>query len=127
MSANFQKKDIEFSIDGEAPDILIDPARLKQAIINLTDNACKHVPEGDVYKRQAYDCGSFNKEWTAIDCKSPEGKEAMIDVYKRQEWGSCPASSGSTARAFCTNCSFCTGYARRTFRAERFGCQQGLP
>lgn len=50
LSANFQKKDIEFSIDGEAPDILIDPARLKQAIINLTDNACKHVPEGGSVK-----------------------------------------------------------------------------
>lgn len=50
LSANFQKKDIEFSIDGEAPDILIDPDRLKQALINLTDNACKHVPEGGSIK-----------------------------------------------------------------------------
>lgn len=50
LSANFQKKDITFSIDGEAPDILIDPDRLKQALINLTDNACKHVPEGGEVK-----------------------------------------------------------------------------
>lgn len=46
LSANFKKKDIDFSITGEAPDIMIDPDRLKQALINLTDNACKHVPEG---------------------------------------------------------------------------------
>lgn len=50
LSANFQKKNISFSIDGEAPDILIDPNRLKQALINLTDNACKHVPEGGEVK-----------------------------------------------------------------------------
>ena len=31
----------------------------------------------------AYDCGSFNKEWTAIDCKSPEGKEAMMRLLEK--------------------------------------------
>lgn len=46
LNANFQKKDITFSVEGEAPDILIDPDRLKQALINLTDNAYKHAPEG---------------------------------------------------------------------------------
>ena len=33
----------------------------------------------------AYDCGSFNKEWTAIDCKSPEGKEAMIRLLEKAD------------------------------------------
>ena len=28
----------------------------------------------------AYDCGSFNKEWTAINCKSPEGLEVMYNL-----------------------------------------------
>lgn len=45
LDANLQKKDIALLVDGEAPDILIDPDRLKQALINLVDNACKHVPE----------------------------------------------------------------------------------
>ncbi len=50
LNANFQKKEIEFTITGEAPDILIDPDRLKQALINLIDNACKHVSEGGKIK-----------------------------------------------------------------------------
>lgn len=50
LNANLQKKNIHLSIDGEAPDILIDPDRLKQALINLTDNACKHVSEGGSIK-----------------------------------------------------------------------------
>lgn len=33
----------------------------------------------------AYDCGSFNKEWTAIDCKSPEGKEAMMRLLEKAD------------------------------------------
>ncbi len=30
----------------------------------------------------AYDCGSFNKEWTAINCKSPEGLEVMYHLLE---------------------------------------------
>lgn len=33
----------------------------------------------------AYDCGSFNKEWTAIDCKNPEGKQAMLDLLSKAD------------------------------------------
>lgn len=33
----------------------------------------------------AYDCGSFNKEWTAIDCKNPEGKEVMLNLLSKAD------------------------------------------
>ena len=33
----------------------------------------------------AYDCGSFNKEWTAIDCKNPEGHEAMMALLAKAD------------------------------------------
>lgn len=33
----------------------------------------------------AYDCGSFNKEWTAIDAKNPEGKQAMLDLLAKAD------------------------------------------
>lgn len=33
----------------------------------------------------AYDCGSFNKEWTAIDCKNPEGKAVMLDLISKAD------------------------------------------
>lgn len=46
MEATLQKKHIELAINGEAPDIRIEPNRLKQVLINLIDNAYKHLPEG---------------------------------------------------------------------------------
>ena len=33
----------------------------------------------------AYDCGSFNKEWTAIDCKNPEGNEVMMNLLSKAD------------------------------------------
>ncbi len=33
----------------------------------------------------AYDCGSFNKEWTAINCKNPEGKKVMLDLLSKAD------------------------------------------
>ena len=30
----------------------------------------------------AYDCGSFNKEWTAINAKNPEGLEVMYKLLE---------------------------------------------
>lgn len=33
----------------------------------------------------AYDCGSFNKEWTAINCKNPEGKEVMLNLLSKAD------------------------------------------
>lgn len=41
-----QDKDVELSISGVAPDILGNADRLKQALINLVDNAIRHVDEG---------------------------------------------------------------------------------
>lgn len=41
-----QDKQVELSISGVAPDILGDADKLKQALINLVDNAIRHVDEG---------------------------------------------------------------------------------
>lgn len=41
-----QDKAVTLSIEGEAPDILGTPDRIKQALINLIDNAIRHVDEG---------------------------------------------------------------------------------
>lgn len=41
-----QDKNVELSISGAAPDILGDANRLKQALINLVDNAIHHVDKG---------------------------------------------------------------------------------
>lgn len=41
-----QDKNVELSIDGVAPDILGDTDRLKQALINLVDNAIRHADKG---------------------------------------------------------------------------------
>lgn len=41
-----QDKNITLSVEGAAPDILGNTDRLKQAIINLVDNAIRHVEEG---------------------------------------------------------------------------------
>lgn len=41
-----QDKNVELSIEGAAPDILANDDRLKQALINLVDNAIRHVEEG---------------------------------------------------------------------------------
>lgn len=41
-----QDKNVTLSVEGAAPDILGNNDRLKQAIINLVDNAIRHVEEG---------------------------------------------------------------------------------
>lgn len=41
-----QDKNVELSIEGAAPDILANDDRLKQALINLVDNAIRHVEPG---------------------------------------------------------------------------------
>ena len=41
-----QDKNVSLSIEGAAPDILANEDRLKQALINLVDNAIRHVEEG---------------------------------------------------------------------------------
>ena len=41
-----QDKNVTLSVEGAAPDILGNTDRLKQAIINLVDNAIRHVEEG---------------------------------------------------------------------------------
>ena len=41
-----QDKNVTLSVEGAAPDILGNTDRLKQAIINLVDNAIRHVDEG---------------------------------------------------------------------------------
>ncbi len=41
-----QDKHVELSVEGAAPDILGNNDRLKQALINLVDNAIRHVDEG---------------------------------------------------------------------------------
>lgn len=41
-----QDKDVTLSVEGEAPDILGTADRLKQALINLVDNAIRHVEVG---------------------------------------------------------------------------------
>ncbi len=41
-----QDKNVTLALEGAAPDILANTDRLKQAIINLVDNAIRHVDEG---------------------------------------------------------------------------------
>lgn len=41
-----QDKDVTLAVEGAAPDILGNADRLKQALINLVDNAIRHVEEG---------------------------------------------------------------------------------
>ncbi len=41
-----QDKDVTLTVEGAAPDILGNADRLKQALINLVDNAIRHVDEG---------------------------------------------------------------------------------
>lgn len=41
-----QDKDVTITVEGAAPDILGNADRLKQALINLVDNAIRHVEEG---------------------------------------------------------------------------------
>lgn len=41
-----QDKKVELSVEGAAPDVLGNEDRLKQALINLVDNAIRHVSEG---------------------------------------------------------------------------------
>lgn len=40
-----QEKNVTLSVEGEAPDVLGVPDRIKQALINLVDNAIRHVNE----------------------------------------------------------------------------------
>lgn len=46
----------------------------------------------------AYDCGSFNKEWTAIDCKNPEGKEVMMNLLSKADIFVTSLRSGALSR-----------------------------
>ena len=46
----------------------------------------------------AYDCGSFNKEWTAIDCKNPEGKEVMLNLISKADIFLTSLRSGALGR-----------------------------
>lgn len=41
-----QEKHVELTVEGESPDILSNENRLKQALINLVDNAIRHVDDG---------------------------------------------------------------------------------
>lgn len=45
-----QEKQVSLYVEGEAPDILGNTDRLKQALINLIDNAIRHVDEGGEVK-----------------------------------------------------------------------------
>ena len=45
-----QEKKVHLFVEGEAPDILGNTDRLKQALINLIDNAIRHVDEGGEVK-----------------------------------------------------------------------------
>ena len=45
-----QEKEVNLHVEGEAPDILGNTDRLKQALINLIDNAIRHVEKGGEVK-----------------------------------------------------------------------------
>lgn len=45
-----QERNITLCVEGEAPDVLVNADRLKQALINLIDNALRHVEDGGVIK-----------------------------------------------------------------------------
>lgn len=46
LSPLAQEKNVELTVEGASPDILGNEDRLKQALINLVDNAIRHVEEG---------------------------------------------------------------------------------
>ena len=46
LSPIAQERNISLTVEGESPDILSNENRLKQALINLIDNAIRHVNEG---------------------------------------------------------------------------------
>jgi two-component system OmpR family sensor kinase len=45
MEPLIEERTVNVSTSGEAPDVLGDPDRLQQVVVNLLDNASRHVPE----------------------------------------------------------------------------------
>ncbi|MCL1880435.1 MAG: HAMP domain-containing histidine kinase [Actinomycetia bacterium] len=46
MKSLFDERDVQVTLSGEAPDVLADPDRLQQVVVNLVDNATRYVGEG---------------------------------------------------------------------------------
>jgi PAS domain S-box-containing protein len=97
-----QGNDVEFQITFESPipsAIQTDPVRLKQAVINLVNNALKYTEAGHVWVRVRVNTEggeprlSIAVEDTGIGIPESE-LENIFDVFAQVETGSRPASGG---------------------------------
>jgi signal transduction histidine kinase len=101
MRADQKKLELTAEILADVPDHLIDPMRLRQILINLSENAIKFTARGDVMLRVAVDsatvdahCLHFSVSDTGIGI--PQAKRELIFEAFAQADGSTTRTHGGT-------------------------------